>query len=99
MIAWASAGQGKQNGRLPSAWKLELGTKYFWKNLMSASNWFDSCNDSFLPVWNSHCTRVRFAVTVSCSDEFAVHSCPFLCLQKRVVKVASRLFYCWSSLR
>jgi len=21
----------------------------------------------FLPVWNSHCTRVRFTVTVSCS--------------------------------
>jgi len=30
----------------------------------------------FLPVWNSHCTRVRFTVTVSCSDELAVHSCP-----------------------
>jgi len=24
---------GGQNGHLPSAWKLELGTKYFWKNL------------------------------------------------------------------
>jgi len=28
-----------------------------------------------LPVWNSHCTRVRFTVTVSCSDGLAVHSC------------------------
>jgi len=53
----------------------------------------------FLPVWNSHCARVRFAVIVSCSDGLAVHSCPFLCLQWRVVKVASALFFCWSLLR
>jgi len=52
-----------------------------------------------LPVWNSHCTRVRFAVIVSCSDELAVHSCPLLCLQRWVAKVASGLFYCWTLLR
>jgi len=34
---------------------------------------------------------------MSCSDELAVHSCP-LCIQKRVAKVASGLFYCWSVL-
>ena len=62
-------------------------------------NWFDSCNDSFLPVWNSHCTRVRFIAVVSCSDELAAHSCPLLCLQRRVAKVPSGLFYCWSLLR
>ena len=34
----------------------------------------------FLPVWNSHCTRVRFTIIVPCSDELAVHSCPsFVC--------------------
>ena len=27
----------------------------------------------YLPVWHSHCTRARFAVLVSCSDELAVH--------------------------
>jgi len=53
----------------------------------------------FLPVWNSHCTRVRFTVTVSCSDGLAVHSCLFICLQRQVVKVASGLFWCWSILR
>ena len=53
----------------------------------------------FLPVWNSHCTRVKSQVIVSCSDEFAVHSCPFLCLQRRVAKVASRFFDCWFLLR
>jgi len=53
----------------------------------------------FLPVWNSHCTRVRFTVIVSYSDGFAVNSCPFFCLQRRVAKVASGLFYCWSLLR
>jgi len=52
----------------------------------------------FLPVWNSHCTRLRFTVTVSCCGELAVHSCP-LCLQRRVAKVASGLFCCWSLLR
>jgi len=28
---------GRQNGHLPPAWKLGLGTKYFWKNLKSVS--------------------------------------------------------------
>ena len=37
----------------------------------------------YLPVWHWHCTRARFTVLVSCSDEFAVHSCPLLCLQKQ----------------
>jgi len=50
-------------------------------------------------VWNSHCTRVRFTVTVWCSNELAIHSCPLLCLQRRVAKVASGFFYCWSLLR
>ena len=56
---------------------------------------------TFLPVWNTHCTRVRFTVIVSCSysDEFAVHSCPLLFLQRWVTKVPSGLLYCWSSLR
>jgi len=53
----------------------------------------------FLPVWNSHCTRVRFTVTVSCSDGLAIHSCLFPCLQRRLVKVASGLFCSWSLLR
>jgi len=50
-------------------------------------------------VWNSHCTRVRFVVMVSRNDKLAVHSCPLLCLQRWVAKVASGLFDCWSSLR
>ena len=58
-------------------------------------NWFDSCNDNFLPVWNSHCTESGSQL-MSCSDELTVHSCPLLCLQRRVAKVASGLFYCWS---
>jgi len=95
MIAWASAGQGRQNGHLPSAWKLELGTKYFWQNLESVS-YFRLID---LLVWNLHCTRVRFTVVVSCRDELAVHSCPLLCLQMWVAKVARGLFCCWSLLR
>ena len=54
---------------------------------------------AFLPVWNSHCTRVRFTVTMSCSDGLAIHSCLFLCLQRRLVKVASGLFCSLSLLR
>jgi len=34
-----------------------------------------------------------------CSNEFAVHACPLLCLQRKVTKLASWLFYCWSLLR
>jgi len=45
----------------------------------------------FLPEWNSHCTRVRSTVVVSCSDELAVDSCPLLCLQRWVANVASGL--------
>ena len=83
-------------------WKLGLWTKHLEKpevGILIPINWFDSCNDSFLRVWNSHCTRVRFTVVVSCSDELAVDSCPLLCLQRRVANVASGLFYCWSLLR
>ena len=29
--------QARQNGHLPSAWKLGLGAEYFWKNLKSVS--------------------------------------------------------------
>jgi len=35
----------------------------------------------YLPVRLSHGTRARFTVLVSCSAEFAVHSCPLLFLQ------------------
>jgi len=102
MMAWASAGPGRQNGHLPPAWKLGLRTKYFWIKLKSVS-WFQLIDlilamTVFLPVWNLHCTRVRFTVVVSCNDELAVHSCPLLCLQRWVAKFASGLFYCWSSL-
>jgi len=48
----------------------------------------------YLPVWHSHCTRSRFRVMVSCSGKLAVHSCTLLYLQRRVAKLASRLFYC-----
>jgi len=85
--------------------RLEIGIKYqvFLERpevgILIPINWFDSCNDSFFPAWNSHCTRVRFTVTVSCSHELAVHSCPLLCLQRWVAEVARGLFYCWFLLR
>jgi len=33
-----------------------------------------------------------YSYMMSCSDELAVQSCPLLCLQRQLAKVASRLF-------
>jgi len=85
--------------RLESGIKNQLFLEKLEVGILILINWFDSSNDSFLPVWNSRCTRVRFTVIVSCSDELAVHSCSLLCLQRWVAKVVSGLFYCWSLLR
>jgi len=41
----------------------------------------------YLAVWHSHCTRARFTVLVSCSDELAVYSSPFLHLQRQNLKL------------
>jgi len=96
---------GVRRGKKRAFATLEIGIKnqIFLENpevgILIPINWFDSCNDIFLPVWNSRCTRVRFTVIVPCSDELAIHSCPLLCLQRRVAKVASGLFCCWSLLR
>jgi len=35
------------------------------------------------PVWYSHCTRARFTVLASCSDELTVRSCPLICLPRQ----------------
>jgi len=35
----------------------------------------------YFPVRHSHCARSRFSGLVSCSVEFAINSCPLLCLQ------------------
>jgi len=100
MIAWASAGHGAKRAFAP---RVEIGIMnqiFLEKTLKSASCFLlidlILAMTVFLRVWNSHCTRVRFTVVVSCGDELAVHSCPLLCLHRRVAKVASRLFYCWS---
>jgi len=102
MIAWASAGQRRQNGNFPPP-GIGIKNQIFLEKpdvgILIPIHWFDSCNDIYLPVWNSHCTRVRFTVMGSCSDELSVHSCLLLCLQRCVAKVASELFYCWSLLR
>jgi len=64
MIAWASAG-GEKRAFVPC---LEIGIKnqiFLEKpevGILIPINWFYSCNDSFFPAWNSHCTKVRFTV-------------------------------------
>ena len=98
----ASAGHGGKTGICPLV-EIGIMNQIFLEKpevgILIPINWFDSCNDSFLRVRNSHCTRVMFTVVMSCSDDLAVHSCALLCLQRRVANVASGLFYCWSLLR
>jgi len=98
---WASAGGGK-NGHLRP---LEIGIKnqkYKKKTEVSSLtpiSWFNSCNDSLFAGMRLTLHKSQVHVMVSCSDELAVHSCPLLCLQWQVAKLASELFYCWSLLR
>jgi len=44
----------------------------------------------YLPIWLAHCTRVRFTVLVSCSDEFTVRQFTHV----RSVACWSRLLTC-----
>jgi len=47
----------------------------------------------YLPIWHSYCTKARFTILASCSDEIAVHSCPLFFLQRQVAKLARGLYY------
>jgi len=101
MITWAFAGGGKSPF---SSQKIGIKNQIFLENRWSRHLKFRLIDlilamTVFLPVWNLHSTRARFTVIVSCSDGLAVHSCLFLCLQRRVAKVANGLFCCWSLLR
>jgi len=50
----------------------------------------------YFPLWNSHRTRAKFTVLVSCRDELlAVRSCPPICLQRQVAKLGNGLIYYW----
>jgi len=51
----------------------------------------------YLLVWHWHRTRARFIVLVSCNDEIAISSCPLLCLQRQVAKLAWQWFQTCSS--
>jgi len=37
-----------------------------------------------LPIWHSHCTRIRSTVLITCSYELAVRSCPLLACRGRL---------------
>jgi len=93
--------RGIRTGIFPS---LEIGTKNqnFPENVTSAAPfrliYLFLAMTVYQPVRNSGCTRARFTVLVSCSAELAVYSCPVLCPQRQVAKLASGLFYCWSLL-
>jgi len=49
----------------------------------------------FIWLW---CNGNGLLFHMSCSDEVAVRSFPFICLQRQFAKLASGLFYCWSLL-
>ena len=84
-------------------WKLGFRTKYFCKKtevgILIPINWFDSCNDSFLTVWNSHCTGVRLTVLGYAVIWVYNSIIPAPLPAEAVANVASGLFYCWSLLR
>ena len=80
----------------------EIATHDFYCCLLPRCEALRTCSSGFpiaTLVWNSHCTRVRFTVIVSCIDDLVDRSCPLHCLQRRVAKAASGLFCCWSLLR
>jgi len=102
--------QGKKTGICP----LEIETKNenFLEKLKLAPQFrstdLTSCNGNLCTsmTLTLHASQVHgfgvmhcYDVMVSCRDELADHSCPLLCLQRQVVKLASGLFYSRSLLR
>jgi len=83
------------------SWNLEPNISGKNWNRHLNSDWFDTCNGSLFTGMKLalHKSQVHSYSIMSCCDELAVHTCPLLCLQRRVAKGASGLFYCWSSLR
>ena len=62
-------------------------------------NSFDSCNDSFFAGMKLKLHKSQVQSYSVMQWWAAVHSYPLVCLQRRVAKVASGLFYCWCLLR
>jgi len=87
---------GDKTGICPPPWELRLCTNFFRKHEVRKSipiNWFNFAASIYLPVWHWQCTRFSFIhFTVS---EFAVRSCPLLC----VTTLGSGFICCWSLLR
>jgi len=96
---WASA-EGK-NGHLPPL-EIRSKNKNFQKpevsNLIPITDLILAMT-VYLPISHSRCTRARFIDLVLCRGEIVVHSCLLLCQQRKVAKLTSRLFYCWSLFR
>jgi len=104
MIAWASLGQGRQNGHLPTAWKLR--NQIFMDkpevSILIPINWFESCNDSFfagmkLTLHKSQvdsCSVMQWWVCSSLMSPPLPAEASCECSN-----VASGLYYCWSLLR
>jgi len=106
---WASVG-GRQKGICPPL-EIETKNENFLEKLKLAAQFWSidliSCNGNLciimtlaLHASQVHCFGVMYCYDmVLCSDELADHSCPLLCLQRQVVKLASGLLYCRSLLR
>ena len=79
--------RGRQNGHLPP---LEIETKKqkFVENLKSAVQLrlvrLILAMTVWLPIWHSHCTRLRFAIPVTCSDALALHLIRFFACRGRL---------------
>ena len=80
---------GKTGINPPGNWdyELKISGKLEISSLISI-NWFNSWNDSMYASM-TYCTRVRFTVLLSCSDELAVQFCSLLCLQRQVEQLGA----------
>jgi len=80
-MAWASAGV-KTGISPPGNWDSE--PNIFSKSQVSSLipiNWLHFCNNSYFPVWHSHCPRTRFTVLMSCRLQFT-HVRSFACKER-----------------
>jgi len=94
-FGWAH-GRSNREKRIFPPLKMGLRTKKFLKpevRYLISITWFNSCNDNLFSgiTFPLHKSQVHWSGL--CSDEFAVHSCLLLCLQRQVAKLASRLLF------
>ena len=71
--AFAILDVGLRAKNFQKTWSQQLSSDYFTHSLLKICSVsrvsLNSCNDRFLSEWDWHCTRARFTLLVSCSDQ------------------------------